>query len=332
MQRYRQQPRIQALRASVESNQRSVNGTLAAFHSKVLRVDEDRITNRSDTPACDEHCRQAARSVIVDAIHIQRTPPRRSALSPPIRVRPFLLAIGFRSVGHIQPSSSVPRHVCPQDEPNTTRPVWIALASMMVRFPTRLVSRRRLTGARRRISYVLRPRDSMASSRGVPRAHHALSEVSVSVPADRKYLKSHEWHKLEPLPRGECVPGDDSASKETSTNITSPCGSTAAVLIGITQHAADELTDVTFVDLPKVGARLAAGKPFGVIESVKATSDLMCGVDGEVAEINTSLNDHPELVNQDPFGRGWMIKVRPANPSQLDGLLTAADYAKQLGQ
>lgn len=123
------------------------------------------------------------------------------------------------------------------------------------------------------------------------------------VPTDRRYLKSHEWHK----PEG------------------------GLVAIGITQHAADELTDVTFVDLPKVGAKVAAGKAFGVIESVKATSDLMCGIDGEVAEINGDLGAHPEKVNSDPFAAGWMIKVKPANAGQVDTLLTAADYEKQLG-
>ncbi|MCK6482952.1 MAG: glycine cleavage system protein GcvH [Phycisphaerae bacterium] len=124
----------------------------------------------------------------------------------------------------------------------------------------------------------------------------------MSAPSDRKYLKTHEWHKLE----------------------------NGLVTIGVTQFAADELTDITYVDLPKIGAKVAAGKAFGVIESVKATSDLMCGIDGEVAEINKALSDHPELVNSDPFNAGWMIRVRPASPAQLDGLLSADAYAKQL--
>jgi len=125
----------------------------------------------------------------------------------------------------------------------------------------------------------------------------------MAVPGDRKYLKSHEWHKLDG----------------------------GVVTIGITQHAADELTDVTYVDLPKVGAKVTGGKPFGVIESVKATSDLISGVDGEVTAINSDLNDHPDLVNQDPFERGWMVRVRPSSPSQADALMTADAYEKQLG-
>jgi len=120
----------------------------------------------------------------------------------------------------------------------------------------------------------------------------------MNVPTDRRYLKSHEWHLL----RGdECT-------------------------IGITQFAADELTDVTYVDLPAIGKKLTAGKPFGVVESVKATSDLYSGVDGEVIALNTELNDHPEYVNESPFEKGWMIRVRVSNPSQLDALLTPAAY------
>src|SRR5438105_128360 len=117
----------------------------------------------------------------------------------------------------------------------------------------------------------------------------------MSVPTDRKYLATHEWLKSE----------------------------AGLATIGITQHAADALTDVTYVDLPKVGAKVTAGKAFGVIESVKATSDLMCGIDGEVVEINASLSDQPDRVNADPFGSGWMIRVRPSNPGQLESLLSA---------
>lgn len=119
------------------------------------------------------------------------------------------------------------------------------------------------------------------------------------VPDDRRYLKSHEWHKLE---------GD-------------------LCVIGITQHAADELTDVTYVSLPAAGKPVTAGKPFGEIESVKATSDLYCGVSGTVVEVNAKLANAPDLVNKDPFGGGWMIKVRLADPKQHAGLLSASDYA-----
>jgi glycine cleavage system H protein len=124
----------------------------------------------------------------------------------------------------------------------------------------------------------------------------------VDNPSDRKYQASHEWHKAD---------GD-------------------MVTLGITRFAADELTDVTYVDLPGVGSTIKAGDAFGVVESVKATSDLISGIDGEVVEVNGALGDHPEYVNEDPFDRGWMIKVKAANPAQLDGLLSAADYTKQL--
>ncbi len=126
----------------------------------------------------------------------------------------------------------------------------------------------------------------------------------MSVPNDRRYLKSHEWHKLE---------GD-------------------TVTIGITQFAADELTDITYVSLPAVGKDLTAGKPFGEIESVKATSDLYAGVTGKVAAINTQLADHPELVNNDPFNTGWMIKIKTADAAALNKLLDGPQYDATIGQ
>jgi glycine cleavage system H protein len=125
----------------------------------------------------------------------------------------------------------------------------------------------------------------------------------VAVSNDRRYLKSHEWHKLE---------GD-------------------VCTIGITQFAADALTDVTYVSLPAKGKELAAGKPFGEIESVKATSDLIAGVSGVVTEVNSKLNDAPELVNTDPSGAGWMIKVKLSDKSAYEKLMSAADYEAQLG-
>jgi len=125
----------------------------------------------------------------------------------------------------------------------------------------------------------------------------------MSVPADRRYLESHEWHKLA---------GD-------------------IVEIGITQIAADELTDITFVDLPKVGARVTAGEAFGEIESVKATSDLISGVSGVVTEVNDALRDNPALVNQDPHAAAWMIRVKADNPGDIDKLLSADDYLKKTG-
>jgi glycine cleavage system H protein len=123
------------------------------------------------------------------------------------------------------------------------------------------------------------------------------------IPTDRTYLESHEWHKTD---------GD-------------------TVTIGITQTAADQLTDITFVSLPKVGTKVSAGRPMGEIESVKATSDLYSGVDGEVTAVNTELTTNPGLVNSDPFGKGWMIKIKASNPSQAAKLLSAADYESKAG-
>jgi glycine cleavage system H protein len=122
----------------------------------------------------------------------------------------------------------------------------------------------------------------------------------MSAPNDRRYLESHEWHKAD--------------------------GNT--VTIGITQFAADELTDITFVQLPKVGTKIAANKPFGEIESVKATSDLISGISGEVIAVNDQLNSKPGLVNEDPYEKGWMVRVKAANIKELEKLLSSDDYLK----
>lgn len=123
-------------------------------------------------------------------------------------------------------------------------------------------------------------------------------------PTDRRYLQTHEWHLLQ---------GD-------------------TVTIGITQFAADELTDITYVDLPKVGAKVEANRRFGEIESVKATSDLYSGVSGVVTAVNGDLTANPGLVNKDPYNAAWMIKVRVADPKQLDKLLSVEDYLKKVGE
>jgi glycine cleavage system H protein len=123
------------------------------------------------------------------------------------------------------------------------------------------------------------------------------------VPTDRKYLESHEWHQQA---------GD-------------------IVTIGITQIAADDLTDITYVELPAVGTRVSAGAAFGVIESVKATSDLYSGVAGTVTEVNTDLRNNPGTVNADPFGKGWMIKVKASDANPLAKLLSADEYLKKTG-
>ncbi len=126
----------------------------------------------------------------------------------------------------------------------------------------------------------------------------------MSAPTDRKYLETHEWHQ---------AAGD-------------------VVTIGITQFAADELTDITFVQLPKVGTKLEANKRFGEIESVKASSDLYTGVSGTVTEVNSALSDNPGLVNRDPYGQAWMIRVKMADPKQLEKLLAVDEYLKRAGK
>jgi glycine cleavage system H protein len=125
-------------------------------------------------------------------------------------------------------------------------------------------------------------------------------------PDDRRYLASHEWHMRDEDDRDVCT-------------------------IGITQFAADELTDVTYVDLPEVGTSVTANEAFGEVESVKATSDLVCGVDGEVIEVNEELVADPSLVNSDPFEGGWMIKVRMGDSSQMSVLLDSKGYVQQSG-
>ncbi len=125
----------------------------------------------------------------------------------------------------------------------------------------------------------------------------------MNLPNDYKLLETHEWHQLKD----------------------------GIVTLGITLFAADELTDITYVSLPKIGTQLTAGNRFGEIESVKATSDLYSGISGEVVEINSALNSDPGLVNREPYTGGWMIRVRPANTAELNKLLSAADYLKQRG-
>ncbi len=125
----------------------------------------------------------------------------------------------------------------------------------------------------------------------------------MSVPSDRRYLQSHEWHKLD---------GD-------------------TVTIGVTQIAADELTDITYVSLPKVGDAVKANERFGEIESVKATSDLYSGVSGTVAAVNEALESDPGLINRDPHSEGWMIKVKASNPGEVNQLLSSEDYLQKTG-
>ena len=125
-----------------------------------------------------------------------------------------------------------------------------------------------------------------------------------NVPADLKYTQEHEWAKNE---------GD-------------------RIRIGITAFAQEQLGDVVFVELPKPGAKVAQRQTFGVVESVKAVSDLFAPVSGEVAEVNGALPGAPETVNQDPYGKGWMIVVKPSSPAEWDQLLTAGQYEEFIAQ
>ena len=121
-------------------------------------------------------------------------------------------------------------------------------------------------------------------------------------PADLRYAATHEWVRVE---------GD-------------------RAVVGITDHAQHELGDVVYLDLPKVGQTFRAGAAFGTVESVKAVSDLYAPVSGEVVEVNEALSDKPELVNTDPYGDGWMIKVRLSDPSEMDVLMTAEEYEEYI--
>ncbi len=100
------------------------------------------------------------------------------------------------------------------------------------------------------------------------------------------------------------------------------------VAVGITSYATDQLGDVVFVELPEAGRKLEAGKSFGVVEAVKTVSDLYAPVAGEVVEVNGALADNPALVNQDPYGEGWMIRIRPAEASAIGRLLSNVDYER----
>ncbi len=123
-------------------------------------------------------------------------------------------------------------------------------------------------------------------------------------PEHLRYTREHEWAKIED----------------------------GKVRVGITQFAAERLSDVVFVELPQPGTVLRQLQPFGVIESVKAVSDLYAPVSGTVVEVNAALADRPELVNQDPYGEGWMLVVEAADLTELDRLLTAQDYRQLVGE
>jgi len=121
-------------------------------------------------------------------------------------------------------------------------------------------------------------------------------------PKDLKYTKEHEWVKVE--------------------------GNTA--IVGITDYAQDSLGDVVYVELPQEGGSVTKHEPFGVVESVKAVSDLYSPISGSVAEVNDAIVDNPEVINEDPYGDAWMIKVSLANSDELDDLLTSDEYQKYI--
>jgi glycine cleavage system H protein len=125
-----------------------------------------------------------------------------------------------------------------------------------------------------------------------------------NIPAELHYTKSHEWVKLE--------------SDGTAT-------------VGITDYAQNSLGDITYVQVPKVGANLKAGEAFGVVESVKAASDLYAPIAGTVVAVNSALQSAPEIVNRAPYAEGWMLRIKPANSADVSTLADAAAYAKIIG-
>ena len=125
----------------------------------------------------------------------------------------------------------------------------------------------------------------------------------MNIPNDLKYTAEHEWIRIE---------GD-------------------AIVVGVTDFAQGELGDVVFIEIETEGENLDKGETFGTIEAVKTVSDLYMPVGGEVVEVNAALEDAPELVNSDPFGEGWMIRIRVSDPAELDELLTPEAYAELLG-
>ena len=105
-----------------------------------------------------------------------------------------------------------------------------------------------------------------------------------------------------------------------------------AVVVGVTAHAQEALGDVVYVELPKVGATVTAGSPFGVVESTKAVSELFAPISGKVTRVNAALADEPSTINSDPYGAGWIVEVEPSDPAQLDGLMDADAYAELLAK
>ncbi|MDR3427669.1 MAG: glycine cleavage system protein GcvH [Silvimonas sp.] len=128
--------------------------------------------------------------------------------------------------------------------------------------------------------------------------------MMLDIPAELKYAASHEWMRLE---------------------------ADGTVTVGITHHAQELLGDLVFVELPKVGTTLAKEEQAGVVESVKAASDVYAPIAGEVVAINTELEAGPEIANTEPYTGGWFFRLKPADAADLDGMLSAEDYARELG-
>lgn len=128
----------------------------------------------------------------------------------------------------------------------------------------------------------------------------------MNIPKNLRYTKEHEWAKLEGT----------------------------SIRVGITDHAQSSLGDIVFVDLPSIGKELKAGEPFGVVESVKAVSDLYSPLSGKVSQVNQELLSDPSLLNKDPYGQAWIVELTPSDPSQLEKLLDSKsyeDFIKSLG-
>jgi glycine cleavage system H protein len=126
----------------------------------------------------------------------------------------------------------------------------------------------------------------------------------MNFPDELRYSADHEW---------VCLQGEEA-------------------VIGITDFAQSELGDIVFVDVDKEGENLKAGEVFGSIEAVKTVSDLMMPIAAEVLELNPALEENPELVNKEPYGQGWIIRVKPANPKDIEGLMSAEDYKKHIAK
>ncbi|MDR1747397.1 MAG: glycine cleavage system protein GcvH [Tannerella sp.] len=126
----------------------------------------------------------------------------------------------------------------------------------------------------------------------------------MNFPNDLKYTKDHEWLRVE---------------------------SDGTALAGITDYAQGELGEIVFVDIPALGETIAKEEVFGTIEAVKTVSDMFMPVSGEVLEVNPALEDNPELINEDPYDAGWIIKIRPSNLSEADALLSADEYQQLIG-